>query len=924
MKPIKLKMSAFGPYKNETEIDFTQIGDNGIYLITGDTGSGKTTIFDAITFALYGEASGNTRNSDMFRSKYADSKTSTFVELTFKYHNKIYKIKRNPEYERPKNHGTGFTTQKAEVELTFDDGREPITKAKDALNAIIEIIGLNRKQFSQISMIAQGDFLKLLYAKTEERSEIFREIFNTKYYRIFQEKLKTELYEINKLYQNQTNSYIQYLNDIICDSDYNKYLEIEQLKEQVTFTEYESTVELLAEIIENDNKSVKTIENEFLSLDKKIEKNNQLIGKAEEMLKLKEDAKKYENLLINDSKKITEYNDKIKKEPEYLKIRDDLLKDSNEVFSSLELYNKYDNLILEKEKIEKEKIIINKEIDSLNSNIILNEKNIASYKKKIEELGEVDAEYEKNAAYLSRIIDRENDLKLLENDLKIYKNETEEYKINLIEFNKKAEELSYKKYNYIEKEKLFYSQQAGLIAMTLEDNKPCPVCGSKEHPNPAILKNLNLTKENLDKEKDHLEKLTSEVSQESEKLAIQKNKIDILYENINNQASKLIQEYKFEELKSILNNKLSIAEKIRLECSKKSDALNEGIILKKKLKADLPKFEESNINNIEKLNIKERRIAEINALILKISEQLIELKKSLKYSSKNEAETVLNKLKSNISSIEQKVAETKRNYDEINKNYYENKSKLDILKKQINFSDNYDIEQLILIRNNFLEEKKELDLKNNNIRIRISTNMKIFKCISELGKNIKETESKLMWMKNLTDTMIGKMNGKEKIMLETYVQMTYFERIIARANVRFMQMSYGQYELKRKEDANSKSGQTGLELNIIDHFNATERDVKSLSGGEAFKASLSLALGLADEIQSLSGGIQLDSMFIDEGFGSLDEESLETAIQVLNSLTLGNRIVGIISHVRELKERIQKQIVITKDKANGSKVTVML
>ena len=220
-------------------------------------------------------------------------------------------------------------------------------------------------------------------------------------------------------------------------------------------------------------------------------------------------------------------------------------------------------------------------------------------------------------------------------------------------------------------------------------------------------------------------------------------------------------------------------------------------------------------------------------------------------------------------------------------------------------------------KNEFMSRKDMLNMKLHNNRFILD---KILRNINELS----ETEKKLMCVKSLSDTANGNISGKEKIMLEAYVQMRYFNRIIDRANVRLMTMSDGQYELKRRVGADNNRSQSGLDLDVIDHYNGTERSVKTLSGGESFKASLALALGLSDEIQSSSGGIRLETMFIDEGFGSLDEESLSQALKALTELSEGDRTVGIISHVTELKERIDRQVVVTKNKFGGSKISVVV
>ncbi len=258
MKPLKLTLSAFGPYADETVIDFTQLGGQGLFLVTGDTGAGKTTIFDGITFALYGETSGGVREASMLRSKYAKPETPTYAEYIFEYKDAVYTVKRSPDYERPKTRGTGMTTQKGEALLTFSDGRAPVTKLKEVNQAVTDLIGLDMKQFTQIAMIAQGDFRKLLLADTEERSNIFRKLFHTDIYKVIQEKLKFEAGGLDKAYKELLRSIRQYTEQV-------RYSTEDQLGQQWILMEkngFEGNLEEGLEILE-----------QFLKADKETLKN---------------------------------------------------------------------------------------------------------------------------------------------------------------------------------------------------------------------------------------------------------------------------------------------------------------------------------------------------------------------------------------------------------------------------------------------------------------------------------------------------------------------------------------------------------------------------------------------------------------------------------------------------------------------------
>ena len=297
VKPLKLCLSAFGPYAGEVTIDFEKLGGKGLYLITGDTGAGKTTIFDAITFALYGEASGNIREANMFRSKYAKEGTPTYVEFTFLYQKKQYHIRRNPEYIRKREKGEGFTIQKADAILTFPDNRPPVTKSKEVTKSVIELIGIDRNQFIQIAMIAQGDFLKLLLSKTEERSKIFREIFNTKPYFLFQEKIKEEASNLKQQYDDINKNIMRYVKSICCDEKDDFYVCLSNLQCNSTIASIEEIVDLTQKIIIKEQNELNVLKEHFKEIEKKLEKVNKLLGKAENISKAKRDIEKAKSIL---------------------------------------------------------------------------------------------------------------------------------------------------------------------------------------------------------------------------------------------------------------------------------------------------------------------------------------------------------------------------------------------------------------------------------------------------------------------------------------------------------------------------------------------------------------------------------------------------------------------------------------------------
>ena len=296
MKPKKLVISAFGPYGEKTVVDFEKLGEKGLYLITGDTGAGKTTLFDAITFALYGEASGNVRETGMFRSKYAPDDVPTYVELTFIYQGKDYKVTRNPEYLRPKGRGTGFTLQKAEAELVFPDSRQPVTKTREVTKAITELMGLDYRQFTQIAMIAQGDFQKLLLAGTAERGEIFRQIFHTGIYQDIENRLREAVKGKWKEYDEMRRSISQYLDGVSISDDPEAESEWKELKKAKFEGKTIRGIELLAEVIGRQEEKLAGLKDQIHGIEEEIQKENKVLGEAKQRQKMKTDLEAKQKL----------------------------------------------------------------------------------------------------------------------------------------------------------------------------------------------------------------------------------------------------------------------------------------------------------------------------------------------------------------------------------------------------------------------------------------------------------------------------------------------------------------------------------------------------------------------------------------------------------------------------------------------------
>lgn len=1288
MRPEKLTISAFGPYAGKTEIDFTRFKDKGLFLITGDTGAGKTTIFDAITFALYGEASGNVREAGMFRSKYAKEDVPTFVELEFLYQGKKYQIKRNPEYLRPKGRGTGYTLQKADAELTFSDRRQPITRMREVTRAVEELIGLDYQQFTQIAMIAQGDFQKLLLSGTQERGEIFRRIFHTGLYQEVQNRLRDAAKERWIEYNDIRKSINQYMSGAVCGENPEISLELENLRKVKFEGKVERGLELLQELLWQDALTLEQMDGQLGDLDEKIQQENRLLGKIEQnrqtakLLEEKKEAfaKKQEDLkkageiretalksaeaeeqlsvlLQKEEEKLEKYHalealqKQMKKqekqiskeqqnqalaESQYAELRQKMeeKKQEQETLKTVgeereRLLHRQEGLVSRKSelhrliqdrneqkeqqeqteseqketmkqagRLEKDTKKARERADSLKDRdvVLLRlsenreklERQRDDFRQNWEDLeetkGQQEKEQEKTTALsvqekewkekLSKLLEELKTLKSAQGEEIEYVHQVQEQKRILDAFSehekrlkgywkkKKKHQESYEseakvwgqiRQEYYVLEKSFLDAQAGLLARHLKEGEKCPVCGSLHHPFPASLTEEVPEKATLDEKRTQLskteakvQKLSGEIAHLSEQIGEEEQEICKIRENakdwadtedgncenaeeeknrkeiVETETSSVVTsayltrlrkalERHLEELQTmqkkaeekrerylageseaealegrlaelgkevkesqarrdalsgrneVLKHQLSVRmdelreiceqmtasenpiswtelekedssvpqlvlswleewikeivsqeqqvrkeltertrlleklkqlearqiesqemiqnQKNRLEILHSRQSENRAQIVKCLLIPDMPwkdayqnaeglgedallqaasdagqileeelkrletemagnkrrlsrkkRLEKEIPESEEQMHLREEAITQAKLLLTRLDteqklleEQKRELVEPLGNQTKEETEQQALEHRKQLESLQQKREKAEQDFRQCQEEVTALQAAVQALEGQIQKGELLKEEEISERKEKWTQEKAILSHRRSECYAASKKNRDIYDSVSGHQKAMVVVEQEYVWVKALSDTANGMLNGKRKIELETYIQMTYFDRILRRANLRLMTMSSGQYELKRQEGGDNKREKAGLELNVIDHYNGTERSVKTLSGGESFQASLSLALGLSDEIQSCAGGIRLDAMFVDEGFGSLDEESLNQAVKALSGLTEGNRMVGIISHVSELKERIDRKIVVTKNRSRdgiGSSVEV--
>ncbi|MBQ4096374.1 MAG: SMC family ATPase [Oscillospiraceae bacterium] len=924
MKPIKLTMTAFGPYADKTEVDFTVLGDDGIYLITGDTGAGKTTIFDAICFALYGELSGNDRKPHMMRSKYAEPKVNTEVVLEFTHNKENYKIRRTISTSVSKDGKQKITN---DVEFHKPDSTK-VSSVTTVNKAIEELLRLDKDQFAQVSMIAQGEFKKLLMSSTKDRQDILRKIFNTVRYNKLQELLS--IAESQNTRQRETiKSNISTLCKGICACDDTQYLqELDELSNEM-LSELE-TLDLIDKINEEAGVQLKELK------DKKAKNDEQNVALKAQY----EQFKKY----VDNCRKISVAEEKLSENNELMR----QLKQQQ--IHSQEALDKCEELSLKAAKVE-QSIGDYKELEALSAGILkynteynklqseLAEldaglKIISADKNKTEaeiaSLSEIDVAIAKEEALLEKCIEKTARLEKLDSIAGSFLTAYSEYTDARLQHNKAKEIMQSRIAEYDALLGLYLDGQAGILASKLEENSPCPVCGSLAHPKPAASREDVPTQSEVDNAKRKRDNAISDSDSKS-KLAQQlSSRANGLLAELKSTGSELLsKEYSDTDVsdRTIFSDVSAAIEQNHYEKNRLSESVKKlendraRKVSCEKLLADyLKKIERINVSIVE-----DKKQASALETSIRFSEERSDiLRRKLEFKNLSEAEKYISDIKAEVNRCKLDAQKLSERINALSENINTQKGSLASLKENNNYNGEKNPEYFEKALDKLSEESSELDAKITRLSGILLSNLQIKKSLlllcEELNKNLREYEI----VHPLSTTANGKLKQKQRLMLETYVQTSYFDRIIRRANIRFMKMTSGHYELFRQESNFSGQGQSGLELEIIDHYNRTRRSVASLSGGESFLASLSLALGMSDEIQSSSAGIEISTMFIDEGFGSLSDNVLNEAINALLTLSEGNKLVGIISHVSELKSRIDKKIIVSKNSLGVGTIKVEL
>ena len=1080
MKPTKLTISAFGPYAGETTIPLDAIGDSGIYLICGDTGAGKTTIFDAIAYALYGEASGETRNTRSLRSDFADPATETYVELEFAYRGKAYRIRRSPQYERPKQRGEGMTTSVATVEFERP-GLPALTKASEVKTAVEELLGIDRNQFSQIVMIAQGDFRKLLTSSTGERSIIFRKLFGTDRYERFQEILDEKKRELLSAYENtkrETDSLAKQVDIPQSIEDYEQF----HTKVEEGAVTAEAVKAATASQIERDHSALEASDEAYAALEALFAETSSNITKAETRMRLESELLEAEKERKAIQDKLAEAESEMRKRNDEEPLRKELEEQLFNEQSNLSGYEKLDasrseiacctqeisqhanNLLTQTEtgsdlKARRdscvsfldssqhaetdyaacnEQIIHAKELLKQSTESIrrwetaeklqheahdaersadAKANSISALAMQLETLSVHISKEEESIGAAEDIFAAEERCKATMETTNKELGETLRLISEWKELSRKSKEASKtyasiaNSYEEARKESVraqnawmnaygaYLDGQAGLLASTLEDNSPCPVCGSCDHPSPATSNRTIPSKDTLDTleaeasaarsaaetasnnahsalatlqaardvvaefqvrngNERKLEERASNLREILDTANAEHSAITTIISEIEATRNTLIKDReKHNALRILIDNQrieLSDTRQVAVDLKARYDTMRtelkensreEAEALAKDRERSLLKLEDkqrrldmlisrrnetrSEIANLEseiaeaanKANELNEKISQLETRKAGATRVHDELSSRLPHASRVEAEYKIAELKEKLHNMTEAAEYAKSNAETVKHDFAAIVARKKTLDDQIQAQPRFDLECENNKKSTIEAQLKKQRAEREAIAGRLKTNTRILAEIKEISASARRIERDYGEIQSLADTANGKLQGKERLSFETYVQGIYFDKVIHAANKRMQVATNGRYELLRRETATSLRGQSGLDLDVLDNYTGKSRDASSLSGGESFQASLCLALGLSDVVQHHAGGIQLDTMFIDEGFGSLDQEALQRAMKMLTTLTGDDKLVGIISHVEELKTSIDRKIVVKRTR-KGSMLTL--
>lgn len=991
MMPISLTLSAFGPYPDTITIDFESFQEDGLFLITGPTGSGKTMIFDAMIFALYGKTSGQIRQTDSLRCDHALNEIPTFVEFSFSLHQQNYTIKRNPKY-----YLEGKKTPKQPSALLILPDGKMVEGIKEVNQKMISLLGVDDQQFKQICMIAQGEFTKLIMASSDEREKVLRELFHSETYQKLEEKLKVHL----KTYQDKYDLLLNKRKDLMQElqvEDHQEYLskqtkliasqqkeyddlkkDLDQKKQQLQLYRLQNQRLIQLKDLKQQFQDLKKQENDYQELNKTVD----TLKKAQETnylyISYIKQQKKLQTLKLNQEDFLKQLK-KLEKDYQEKKVQANTLtvkqqtkeKLQNQIQETKQLINQiyqyqndYQNLQTLKQQyrmLDEEHKLFLKKKEKFENGLQRDQERIQSEQ-------QVQSKYELIKQQYVRL-----------NEQKVKVHQLSDYYDQILKLNENKSDLQeeytvvekqvdHEKMQYNQMEKLYFRKQAGIFALQLKEDQPCPICGSLHHPHPAQIEKEDITKEKLDQQAKKVKQQEHRLQDILQKILLSNQKKEMLVKQTKQLSSELnIQE---EISKEIFIKELDHLSKDEKRMKKEYLELQDELKYIQKLKKsvalslkDMSTYESKELKQAQSLeniqvqvhqlsgklddSLRQYEIGEVNKNYQQVQKEYRQLSLEIE-TIQQDYEKVKNKyleIKTKISSLNQQIIQEQEIYDELDNKYHTaldafiNEEEFLNLKTQINqisilekkYQD-YLIslkslnEQIISLENEvkdstyvdlsslsetIKEVNQQLREKNDDLeklKIDYSLKEKMIKDIQKINQQLEKDEDTYQRYLDLYNLASGKNNAR--VSIERYVLATYFENMLIYANVIMKQLSQGRYQLLRKDDAGKGRSQQGLELDVFDQESGNIRSIKTLSGGESFKAALSLALGLSRMVQDYAGGIELNTLFIDEGFGSLDSQSLDQAMNCLMELHHENKLIGIISHVSDLKDRIERQLVV--------------
>lgn len=913
MKPIKLVMSAFGPYAGKVELPLSELGEQGLYLICGDTGAGKTTIFDAISFALFGEASGKVRSTKTLRSDFADPAAETYVELEFAYRDEVYRIRRTPQYERPKQRGEGMRTQAPTVEFERP-GLPAITKIPEANAAMEELLGIDRNQFAQIVMIAQGEFRKLLTSTTAERAIIFRKLFGTGCYERFQTALETQRRALEDEYKTLKKSVDNCAEQAAFPEGSDEALECARKLREGTVT-----VEWLAEAVEAQESRDRTAryasDEKMARLGSQRDGLRSLLDAARQQASVKQQLAEVEATLATLREKEPAVREALAATTALGVERDRLNAEVAQAIAQMSVYDTYDSLLSDIDKAEKARQTAVDDHASALAKLAKTKDDLASVRELAarlsqtpEALAHAQAELESArrakqdaAKQLDRLAELEASAKEARG---VYARSQRTY----LQAREKAQAAAAA---HIAARQRYLDGQAGVLARTLVAGEPCPVCGALEHPRPASEIDAIPTKEELDSLQKADDAAAAQATSASAACA----------------ADEAILRARAQELEAFIAENGN-AERLGAAACTAESARAEAQSRVSQLEADVAQLKKTQDTEANLLESDKKLATAAETLLARVHAKAAELESlqgqrkalagTLPHASRQEAQAKLDANRAQLDSLQTRIDQGAQVARTFERALGEALSRRDTLAEQLIGAQEVDStkteEELAALDARIAAENAQRE----QLIGRQTVNDGILATLKRIAQRSSGIDKEYGELEILSHTANGKLSGKSRLAFETYVQGIYFDRIIAAANRRLAIITNGRYELMRRSTSADGRAQAGLDLDVLDNYTGKARDASSLSGGESFEASLSLALGLSDVVQSHAGGVQLDTMFIDEGFGSLDQEALQQAIRMLTSLSDGSKLIGIISHVDELKASIDRKIVVTRGREGST------